>query len=87
VYLPWGVLTTYLATGRLVHFDYALYDRDIAGFPITPEHLRAYLPSKMSMIVFGPYSQDQYVMRYFPEYSKIISVPELPGWTVYTKPS
>jgi len=86
VYLPWNVLSSFLAEGKLYHFDYAIIDRDLSGFSVSPEHFRANLPAKMRWVAFPPNSQDQYVMRYLPEFTKRVELQELsPGWTVFTR--
>jgi len=86
VYLPWNTLSHFLAEKKLYHFDYAISDRDASGFPLTPEHFQAHLPSKMRWVAFPPMTQDEYVMKYLPEFSQRGTLPELPGWIVYSRP-
>ncbi len=86
VYAPWGGLPTVMAEGQIYHFDYALWDRELGGFPVSPSHLRKHLPTHMRWIVFPPQVQDQRVMTALPEFSQRTTLPELPGWTVYQRP-
>jgi len=86
VYLPWNCLTSFLAEGRLYHFDYALLDREIGGAPVTPEHFREGVPDHLRWIAFPPTAQDEFARQFLPEFSRRIDLPELPGWTVYIRP-
>ncbi len=86
VYLPWNSLTSFLADGRLYHFDYALLDREIGGAPVTMEHFRQNIPSKLRWVAFPPAAQDQFVMKFLPDFSRQITLRELPGWSVYIRP-
>ena len=45
VYFPWNPLSTYLAEGKLYHFQYGVWDRHLAGYPLSPEHYAAHLPA------------------------------------------
>ena len=82
-YFPWHPLASLLAEGRLYHFDYAMIDRVLGGYPPTPTHIRAYVPSRMRWIAAKGHV---YTFSYFPEYSEEVKLPELPGWVVRTRP-
>ncbi len=85
VYLPWNPLASLDATGELHHFAHALYDRALAGFPVSDEHFRAHLPEHMRWIVFPRGYPTSYVLPYLPEFSHRTKLAELPGWVVYTR--
>jgi hypothetical protein len=79
VYFPWQPLASLLAEGRVYHFDYALIDRILGGFPPTPAHLRADVPPHLRWIAARG---RVYTFNLFPEFSEQVVLPELPGWTV-----
>jgi hypothetical protein len=84
VYFPWYPLVTLLADGKLYHFDDGVSDRAMAGFPMTPEHVRANLPSHMRYVVEDD-KEASYVRRYLPEFSKRVILDDLAGWYVYER--
>jgi hypothetical protein len=51
VHFLYNPLTPLYRDGRLTHFEYGLYDRMIAGFLPSDEHLRRHLPPKISLLV------------------------------------
>lgn len=83
-YFPWNPLSSLMAEGKLYHFEYGLFDRELAGFPVSDDHFRAYIPPNVRIIAFSQ-RNDGYVMRFLPEFSRRIKVDELPGFSVYTK--
>jgi hypothetical protein len=85
VYYPWHTLPTLMAEGKAYHFNEAVFERELAGFRLTPEHFRNYVPSKLKEIAFYDPMESSYVMKFFPEFDRKIKVGSLPGWTVYTK--
>ncbi len=71
IYFPWQPLAGLLAEHRLYHFSYGVYDRWLAGRPLTPEHFAAHLPPKMeAMGVFKGsnvnYLRASYLTNYSP---------------------
>ena len=87
VYAPWGGLPTVMAEGTIYHFDYALWDRALAGFPVSQAHLKAHLPAQMRWVIFPPQAQDQKVMASLPEFSERTEWPGYPEWTIYQRPT
>jgi hypothetical protein len=85
VYFPWHTLPTLMAEGKAYHFDEAVFERELAGFRLTPEHFKNYIPSKLKEIAFYDPIEVSYVMKFFPEFNRKIQVESLPGWTVYRK--
>lgn len=83
LYMPWNGLETYLAEGKIYHFEYAVFDREVGNLPPSEEHFRAGLPTAMQAIAYPPNEQARHVMKHFPEYVHETIDPELPGWTIY----
>ncbi len=79
-YFPWHPLAGLLAEGRLYHFDFAAFDRWLAGFPPTREHVLAYVPAGMRGIAS---TRRPWLLTYFPEYTRESTLPDLPGWRVF----
>ncbi|HTP87876.1 MAG TPA: hypothetical protein VMJ34_13060 [Bryobacteraceae bacterium] len=86
-YFPMDPLAVLLARGRLTHFDFALHDRERAGFPIAPQQLSAGLPARYQLIAYPP--------LYDPPQSRAIASllasmhpvtePGLEGWRVFAR--
>ncbi|MBE9116793.1 hypothetical protein IQ249_12875 [Lusitaniella coriacea LEGE 07157] len=83
-YFPWQTLSTLMADGKMYHFEYGLFDLDLAGFPASEEQFYEYLPENMKIIAFLG-RNDGYVLKRLPEFSRKIEVEELPGWEVYAR--
>lgn len=85
VYFPRLTLATMMAEGKAYHQLVGLIDRDIAGFPPTPEHLRAYLPRNMKAVAFAANGFSAEVWQlHLPELRQDEGRdPELPGFIVY----
>jgi hypothetical protein len=82
-YFPWHPLAALLAEGTLYHFDFAAFDRWLAGFPPTREHVLAHVPAGMREIAS---TRRPWLLGYFPEYSRESTRPDLPGWRVFSPP-
>ena len=84
-YFPWQPLASLLAEGRLYHFEYGMFDRFLAGYDPTSEHVRACVPPRLRWLVgrtpLWTFS------HFFPEYSEQTELKELPGWIVRSRPS
>lgn len=83
-YFPWQPLATLLAEGRLDHFEYGVFDRGLAGFPPSPEHLRAGVPPDARWIATTHGAH--LTFKLFGEYSEPAQLPELPGFDVRARP-
>lgn len=83
-YFPWNPLSSLMAEGKLYHFEYALEDRLLAGYPVSNENFRSYIPSNINKIAFFG-RNDGYVMDLLPEFSRKVEDNDLPGWTVYQR--
>jgi hypothetical protein len=84
-YFPWNPLSHLMAEHRLYHFDYGLFDRELAGFPLTAEHVRRYMPANPRLVCFPETANMKYVMKYLSEYSRRVTVPELPGFECFER--
>ena len=82
---PWQPLASLLAEGRLYHFEYGMFDRFLAGYDPTSEHVRADVPPRLRWLVgrtpLWTFS------HFFPEYTEQTELKELPGWIVRSRPS
>jgi hypothetical protein len=83
-YFPWQPLASLLAEGRLYPFEYAVFDRYLAGYEPSPEHLRANLPPRVRWIAAPT---KPWIIPSFPEFSEETTLPELPGWYVRARPA
>ncbi len=81
VYFPWRPLATLLAEKRLYHVTYGVYQRELAGFPVTPDHLRRYLPKSMRYVAMEG-EITPYARKVLPEFRCRVEVSGLAGWTV-----
>jgi len=86
VYYPWHPLPTLMAEGKLYHFSYGMFDRELAGFPVTEGHFREGIPEGVRYIGL-PIHHPPIASRYPPEFSREIRVPQLPEWRVLIRPS
>jgi hypothetical protein len=86
-YFPWNPLGHLLVDGQYYHFDYGLYDRELAGFPLSEEHVRQHVPPAMRRVCFPPDRNFEYVMKYLKEYSRRVEMDELPGFICYERES
>jgi hypothetical protein len=82
-YFPCNPMTSLLTDGKLYHLDIALYDREVAGYPVTQEQLRSGLPRNLVLVALPPREQiqSQALQGLVAGFVRITD-PELPGWTV-----
>ena len=87
-YFPWNPLEHLAAEGRLYHFEYGVFDRDLAGYPLTADHFRRHIPEDPRLICYPPRTTvgDQVTLRYLGEFRERIKVDELPKWDCYRRP-
>jgi hypothetical protein len=76
-----------LVESRYYHFDYGLYDRELAGFPLSEEHVRHHIPPTARLLCFPPDPNFEYVRKYLPEFAHRVEVEELPGFICYERES
>jgi hypothetical protein len=83
-YFPVNPLAALLAEGRLTHLDSALYDREIAGFPINSQQLAAGLPARCQLVAFPPrHAPRAAILRELVKGQPPVQEPGLEGWSVY----
>lgn len=85
IYFPWNPLAELISDGKLYHFSYGLYDRELAGFPISQKHFESYIPKNLKGV--GVSSEDYTKQNYLKEYSKQITVPEIEDFLIFSKES
>lgn len=83
-YFPWAPLASLLAEGRLYHFEYGMIDRYLGGYEPRPEHLRAHLPPRLRWL--AAHTRVWTFNHFFQDYTEAVTLPELPGWVVLTRP-
>jgi hypothetical protein len=85
-YFPWNPLEALLAEGRLYHFDYGLFDRDLAQLPLTAEHLRAHIPARAEWMLFTPTAtKTKTATKYLPEFKPADAPKEFAGWEAFRR--
>jgi len=83
-YFPFNPLAALLADGKLTHFDRALFNREVAGFLISPEQFAAGFPSGCALVAYPPGQQPRAApIRALIEDQPIADEPGLKGWNVY----
>jgi hypothetical protein len=83
-YFPINPLASLLAEGRLTHLDDALHDRELAGFPISPQQLAAGLPPGCDLVAYPPTLEPHAaILRGLLEGKPLVEEPRLKGWNVY----
>ena len=85
-YFPYNPMTSLLTGGKLYDLDFALYDREIAGYPLTPQQLQSGLPNSFLLVALPPGHeiQSKGLHGLFADFVRITD-PELPGWTIYRR--
>jgi hypothetical protein len=75
-----------LSEGQAYHVDFSVYDREIAGYPLTSRQFETGLPPGFTVIAMPPGEQPQSrALRNMLERYRQIADGELPGWTVYQR--
>ena len=83
-YFPYDPMVSLLSNGRVYHVDYSVYDREIAGYPLTSHQIEAGLPTGFKVIAIPPGERLQSsALRDLLERYEQVADSELPGWTVY----
>jgi hypothetical protein len=85
-YFPCNPMVSLLSNGKVYHVDYSVYDREIAGYPLTAHQFEAGLPSGFKVVAIPPGEQPQSsALRHMLESYEQVADKELPGWTVYER--
>jgi hypothetical protein len=85
-YFPCNPMASLLSNGKVYHVDFSVYDREIAGYPLTSHQFEAGLPSGFTVVAIPPGEQPQSsaLRDMLARYEQVADI-ELPGWTVYKK--
>ncbi len=86
VYFPWNPLSTLMAEGRAHHFEFAIYDRDLAGMSPRQQHFQEHLPARLRFVAFPPHQhewQPRLILRYLPECREEAAQDQWSGWSLY----
>ena len=86
VYFPWNPLTSLLAEGKLYHFDYGVFDRNLGGARVSAGQVGEFLPSRRPVIASFIAHHDYLLLEYFPDYRARPTVRELPDWKIFGPP-
>jgi hypothetical protein len=85
-YFPYSPMAGLLSKGRVYHVDFSVYDREIAGYPLTAHQFEGGLPSGFKVVAIPPGEQPQSTaLRDMLERYEQVADIELPGWTVYKR--
>ncbi len=82
VYFPWNPLLTLMSEQRAYHFAYGVYDRALAGRPVTPEHFRTGLPADIQEVLCARNEDRSLLAVHLTNYTREVRLPELPGWVI-----
>jgi hypothetical protein len=86
-YFPYTPLATLLVEGKLYHLDYALFDREIRGYPLTAAQFRSGIPAGARLIAFPPNTEPlSKAIINLVAGSRWVIEPGLEGWTVFELP-
>jgi hypothetical protein len=85
-YFPFRPLEHLAVEGRLLHFEYGIYDRMLAGVPVSAEHFRRHIPPGMHLVCYPSsrsYGYPFYTVRLLSEFHRRVTIDELPGCRCY----
>jgi len=89
-YFPWNPLAEVFAERRFYHFDLALQDREVAGYGINRAQFVSGIPGSFTLIASPQYPPVSHFSHALDDYLfgwKQVNDPELPGWTVFQRPT
>jgi hypothetical protein len=86
-YFPWHPVAHLLAENKAYHFQYAVYDRDLAARPMSQAHYASGIPEKITSFVVPDHAwRKPYTDRTLTNRFNILGEPDrvtLPGWLIY----
>lgn len=86
VMFPWEPLSMVMANGRAYHFDYGIHAQELAGYPVERKtQLDPFVPEGLRAFAYIP-NQKRFLLSYYPEFSRCVSIPELPGFELFVRP-
>ncbi len=88
-YFPWNPLPELLVEGKLCHFAYGLFDREIGGFPLDAPHFQQHVPPHCRYVCFPAGRRDhrppECLDRYLKDFTRRVELNELPGFECYER--
>lgn len=86
-YFPWLPMSHLRAEGKIYHLEYGMSDRELGGFHVSPDHFRRNTPANFRYVCYfgDPPPPLKQTMRYLPDFTRRVEIPELPGWTCYER--
>jgi len=83
IYFSFFPLPVLMAEGRLYHFEYALFDRELGGARVGNEHFFHYIPPKMEYVERNHASSP--ITEYLPDFSCPVQILGLEDLDIYEK--
>jgi hypothetical protein len=84
-YFPWNPMGHVMAEGKYHHFEYGLYDRKIAGFPISEAHFRQGVPAHFRLVCVPKDFVADIALSHATECSRRVEIDELPGFVCFAR--
>jgi hypothetical protein len=86
-YFPWHPLEHLMVDGKATHSEYGVWDRKLAGDPMSREHFLRYVPLTARRICYpdGITVAEQITLKYAGGSWRVRELPELPGWTCFER--
>jgi hypothetical protein len=87
VYFPEHPLEHLMVEGRVYHYDYGIFDRGVAGMPLTREQFLRHIPRDTKLVCYPRQSAypKQAALGYLPGFEPV-KLAELGGWSCYRAP-
>jgi hypothetical protein len=75
-----------MADGRYYHFEYGVFDRTLAGYRPSSEHIEECLPAQLKYVVYYYRVLTQQMPEYLPGFTRAFQVHELTDFTPEMSP-
>jgi hypothetical protein len=87
-YFPNNPLEHLAVEGRLPHFEYGVFDRVLAGLPLSLDHLQRHIPPGARRICYpaGYTHTDFFAAHSLKKFTRRVVVDELPGCVCFERP-
>jgi hypothetical protein len=87
VYFPEHPLEHLMVEGKVYHYDYGIFDRGVAGMPLTREQFLRHIPRDTRLVCYPRQSAypKQAALGYLPGFEPV-KLAELSGWSCYRAP-
>jgi hypothetical protein len=85
-YFPFNPMASLLSSGTAYHVDFSVYDRELAGHPLTSHQFEAGLPAGFMVVAIPPGEEPRSgALRNMLGGYEQISDLDLPGWTMFRR--